>query len=103
MLDRPGFEFSFSGLKTAVSLAAQALPLDQQRRADIARGVQEAIVDILCIKTLRAVEATGHRHLVVAGGVGANRELRDRLSAKCKRAAVRRIFRGRSSAPTMRR
>ena len=79
MLDRPGFEFSFSGLKTAVSLAAQASPLDQQRRADIARGVQEAIVDILCIKTLRAMDSTGHRQLVVAGGVGANRELRARL------------------------
>ncbi len=79
MLDRPGFEFSFSGLKTAVSLAVQASPLDQQRRADIARGVQEAIVDILCIKTLRAIDSTGHRQLVVAGGVGANRELRARL------------------------
>jgi N6-L-threonylcarbamoyladenine synthase len=80
MLDRPGFEFSFSGLKTAVSLAVRAAPLDQQRRADIARGVQDAIVDTLCVKSLRAVDATGHRQLVVAGGVGANRELRERLS-----------------------
>ncbi len=80
MLERPGFEFSFSGLKTAVSLAVRAAPLDRQRRADIARGVQDAIVDTLCAKTLRALDATGHRHLVVAGGVGANRELRARLS-----------------------
>ena len=80
MLDRPGFEFSFSGLKTAVALAARAQPLDAQRRADIARGVQDAIVETLCHKTLRALEATGHHELVVAGGVGANRELRARLS-----------------------
>jgi N6-L-threonylcarbamoyladenine synthase len=79
MLDRAGYEFSFSGLKTAVSLAVRACPLDPQRRADIARGVQDAIVDTLCVKTLRAIDATGHRHLVVAGGVGANRDLRVRL------------------------
>ena len=79
MLNRPGLEFSFSGLKTAVLLAAQAQPLTEQRRADIARGVQDAVVDILCARTLRALEATGHRQLVVAGGVGANRELRARL------------------------
>jgi len=81
MLDRPGFEFSFSGLKTAVLLAARAEPLNGQRRADIARGVQEAIVETLCVKTLRALDATGHRQLVVAGGVGANRELRARLGS----------------------
>jgi tRNA N6-adenosine threonylcarbamoyltransferase len=79
MLDRPGYEFSFSGLKTAVSLAVRATPLDAQRRADIARAVQDAIVDTLCVKALRAVDATGHRQLVVAGGVGANRDLRARL------------------------
>jgi N6-L-threonylcarbamoyladenine synthase len=79
MLDRPGFEFSFSGLKTAVLLATRAQPLDDQRRADIARGLQDAVVDILCARTLAALEATGHTQLVVAGGVGANRELRARL------------------------
>ena len=81
MLDRPGYEFSFSGLKTAVLLATRAQPLDEQRRADIARGVQEAIVDVLCTKALRALAETGHRSLVVAGGVGANLELRARLRA----------------------
>lgn len=81
MLDRPGFEFSFSGLKTAARTAVDAQPLDEQRRADIARGVQDAIVETLCVKTLRAIEATGHRNLVVAGGVGANRELRARLTS----------------------
>jgi N6-L-threonylcarbamoyladenine synthase len=92
MLDRPGFEFSFSGLKTAVSLAVRAAPLDQQRRADIARGVQDAIVDTLCIKSLRAVDATGHRQLVVAGGVGANRELRERLSRELASRGGRAFF-----------
>ena len=79
MLDRAGYEFSFSGLKTAVSLAVRARPLDEHRRADIARGLQDAVVDTLCVKTLRALEATGLAQLVVAGGVGANLELRDRL------------------------
>ena len=79
MLDRAGYEFSFSGLKTAVALAVRAQPLDAQRRADIARGVQDAVVDTLCVKTLRALQATGLTALVVAGGVGANLELRDRL------------------------
>jgi N6-L-threonylcarbamoyladenine synthase len=79
MLDRPGLEFSFSGLKTAVSHAIRAQPLDQQRRADIARGVQEAIVDVLCGKALRALDECGYSELVVAGGVGANRALRERL------------------------
>ncbi|MEO7775360.1 MAG: tRNA (adenosine(37)-N6)-threonylcarbamoyltransferase complex transferase subunit TsaD [Steroidobacteraceae bacterium] len=80
MLDRPGLEFSFSGLKTAVALAARAQPLDDQLRADLARDVQDAIVDTLLAKTLRALDQTGLRHLVVAGGVGANRELRRRLT-----------------------
>jgi len=89
MLDQPGFEFSFSGLKTAVQLAARAAPLTDTRRADIARAVQDAIVETLCVKTLRAVEAVGHRTLVVAGGVGANLELRTRLSAGAAAQGVR--------------
>jgi N6-L-threonylcarbamoyladenine synthase len=92
MLDRAGFEFSFSGLKTAVRLAVEAQPLDAQRRADIARGVQDAIVETLCVKTLRALEATGHRELVVAGGVGANRELRERLTRALRERGGRAWF-----------
>jgi N6-L-threonylcarbamoyladenine synthase len=76
MTDRPGLDFSFSGLKTAVMLAAREMPLDDERRADIAQGVQAAIVDTLVGKTLRAIDETGIGHLVVAGGVGANRLLR---------------------------
>ncbi len=84
MLDRPGYEFSFSGLKTAVMLAvregeAAGLGADAQRRADIARGVQSAIVETLVGKTARALDDTGLSHLVVAGGVSANRALRDAL------------------------
>ncbi|MEO6080065.1 MAG: tRNA (adenosine(37)-N6)-threonylcarbamoyltransferase complex transferase subunit TsaD [Steroidobacteraceae bacterium] len=84
MLDRAGFEFSFSGLKTAVMLAVRAAERsgvvpDAQRRADIARGVQDAIVDTLVGKTARALDETYLKHLVVAGGVSANRALRAAL------------------------
>jgi N6-L-threonylcarbamoyladenine synthase len=80
MLDRAGFEFSFSGLKTAVMLASRTLGEDVQGRADLAHAVQDAIVETLCVKTLRALRHTGYRALVVAGGVGANQELRARLA-----------------------
>ncbi len=89
MLDRPGLEFSFSGLKTAVMLAVRAAPLSEQLRADVAHAVQDAIVATLCAKALRALEVTGHRSLVVAGGVGANRELRARLSREAAARGVR--------------
>ena len=93
MLDRPGLEFSFSGLKTAVSLTvkecAKAGAIDDATRADIAAGVQRAIVDTLIGKTLRAIEQTGYETLVVAGGVGANRSLRERLAEGAKRAGAR--------------
>jgi N6-L-threonylcarbamoyladenine synthase len=86
MLDRPGYEFSFSGLKTAVMLAvregeAAGVGADAQRRADIARGAQQAIVETLVGKTARALDDTGLSHLVVAGGVSANRALRDALQS----------------------
>jgi N6-L-threonylcarbamoyladenine synthase len=79
MLDRAGFEFSFSGLKTAVMLAVREQAPDAQRRADIARGVQDAIVDTLVGKTARALDQTYLKDLVVAGGVSANRALRSAL------------------------
>src|SRR5690349_21779293 len=93
MLDRAGLEFSFSGLKTAVALAVKdqgsAGPMSDATRADIAAGVQEAIVETLTVKTLRALEQTGYEALVVAGGVGANRLLRERLSAATARVGAR--------------
>ncbi len=76
---------SFSGLKTAaltvVRREAAAGTLDNRRRADIAREFQHAVVDVLVAKAVAALDATGHARLVVAGGVGANRELRARLVA----------------------
>ena len=80
MLDRPGLEFSFSGLKTAVLHAVRDRLLDDTLRADVARGVQEAIVECLCVKALRALEVTDCNVLTVSGGVGANQYLRDCLS-----------------------
>jgi N6-L-threonylcarbamoyladenine synthase len=93
MLDRAGLEFSFSGLKTAVALAVkdrvQAGEFDDATRADIAAGVQQAIVETLVTKTMRALELTGYDALVVAGGVGANRLLRATLSAAVVRQGAR--------------
>jgi N6-L-threonylcarbamoyladenine synthase len=79
MLDRPGLQMSFSGLKTAALVALRGRALDGQARADVAQAFQEAIVETLAEKCRRALQATGHRRLVVAGGVGANRRLRERL------------------------
>ena len=81
MLDRPGLDFSFSGLKTAALVALRGRERSDGLCADVARGFQEAVVDTLAEKTRRALLATGHRRLVVAGGVGANRNLRERLAA----------------------
>jgi len=82
MLHSNDLAFSFSGLKTAVLTAVKregGSNVCEQARADIARGFVDAIVDVLTAKALRALEQTGLDTLVVAGGVGANRQLRDRL------------------------
>jgi N6-L-threonylcarbamoyladenine synthase len=80
MTDRPGLDFSYSGLKTAVATAlAQAPDADGQTRADIAAGFQAAAIDTLVIKCRRALEQTGRTRLVVAGGVSANALLRQRM------------------------
>ena len=79
MTDRGGLMFSFSGLKTAVLVAAREVDLDEQGIADLACGFQEAAVDTLVIKCRRALRETGHSNLVVAGGVGASQRLRKRL------------------------
>ena len=78
MTDRPGLDFSFSGLKTAV-LTALPPDADEQCKADLARGFEDAVTETLAIKCERALRATGHPTLVVAGGVGANLRLRARL------------------------
>lgn len=79
MTDRPGLDFSFSGLKTFALTTIQNAGNDDQTRADIARAFEDAVVETLTIKCRRALQQTGVRRLVVAGGVGANRSLRDAL------------------------
>ncbi|MEX2515383.1 MAG: tRNA (adenosine(37)-N6)-threonylcarbamoyltransferase complex transferase subunit TsaD [Gammaproteobacteria bacterium] len=84
MTDRPGLDFSFSGLKTQAVLTLQRAggdTIDAQTRADIACAFVEAVVDTLAIKCRRALQQTGLKCLVAAGGVSANRQLRDRLAA----------------------
>jgi N6-L-threonylcarbamoyladenine synthase len=91
LINRPGFDFSFSGLKTAVlhqvhkACAERGLPsgdalaLDAQTRADLAASTQAAIVDVLAAKSMASLKHTGLKRLVVAGGVGANQLLREQL------------------------
>ena len=92
MTDRPGLDFSFSGLKTQVLLAWQKSDQSEQTRADVARAFEEAIVETLLIKCRRALEATGTRRLVIAGGVGANRRLRAELAAAGEKDGFRTYF-----------
>jgi N6-L-threonylcarbamoyladenine synthase len=79
MIGSASLDFSFSGLKTAVLLAQRAHGGNTQARADIAAEFQEAVTEVLVIKALRACEQMGRDTLVVAGGVGANARLRERL------------------------
>ena len=79
MTDRPGLDFSFSGLKTFTRNTVPHGEIDSQTVADIAAAFQEAAVDTLVIKCKRALHQTGRRRLIVAGGVGANLLLRSRL------------------------
>ena len=90
MVNRPGLDFSFSGLKTAaLNLVREQQPLAAARRAEIAHAFQHAVVDTLRIKCMRALEATGYRNLVVAGGVGANRRLREVLARSVAKLGAR--------------
>jgi N6-L-threonylcarbamoyladenine synthase len=96
MIDSQDLDMSFSGLKTAVLtlVRREAGPgdLPEQRRADIAREFQHAVVDVLAAKALGALAATGLPRLVVAGGVGANRELRARLAEGAARRGASVFF-----------
>lgn len=84
LLRRDSLDFSFAGLKTAVRTQVMKLGnACEQTRADLAASTQEAIVDVLVRKSIAALERTGHRRLVVAGGVGANIALRSRLRQEC--------------------
>jgi N6-L-threonylcarbamoyladenine synthase len=93
MLRSGDLNFSFSGLKTAVLTAVRrAGNVCEQTRADIARGFVDAVVEVLVRKSLAALEDTGLRRLVVGGGVGANRQLRERLQAATARAGAELFF-----------
>lgn len=87
MLHSGDLDFSFSGLKTAVLTQVKKLGsnLCEQPKADIARGFVDAAVDVLAAKSLAALKRTQLKRLVVAGGVGANRQLREALSAAAKK------------------
>lgn len=80
MTDRPGLEFSFSGLKTHTRNLWKKHSGDENAQADIAAGFQKAVVDTMVIKCRRAMQQTRCRQLIIAGGVGANLELRETLS-----------------------
>jgi N6-L-threonylcarbamoyladenine synthase len=89
MLDRPGLEFSFSGLKTAAVIALKnAGSSTESVKADLAHGFEAAIVATLVGKSLRALELSGRRTLVVAGGVGANVRLREALTAATRERGI---------------
>lgn len=92
MTDRPGLDFSFSGLKTQVLMAWRDSDQSDTTRADIARGFEDAVVETLAIKCDRALDAAGCDVLVVAGGVGANRRLRARLDEMARRRGGRVCF-----------
>ncbi len=89
MTDRPGLDFSFSGLKT---YALNTLHEHPDAKADIARAFEDAVVETLAIKCRRALRETGVKALVVAGGVGANRRLRARLAAIAEHEGARLFY-----------
>lgn len=83
LLDR-GLDFSFSGLKTAVSQLIARSDHQEQTKADIAASFEQAVIDTLIVKALRALEQTGFNQLVIAGGVGANQHLRQSMTSLAK-------------------
>ncbi len=96
MTDRPGLDFSFSGLKphplTAIRQLEAADELDDQAKADVARAFEEAVVDTLVIKCRRALDQTGLKRIVMAGGVSANTRLRERLALETQKRQARAYY-----------
>lgn len=96
MTDRPGLDFSFSGLKTFTmnTLAAATREGDdsEQTRADVARAFETAVVETLAIKCRRALRETGRQALVIAGGVSANKRLREQLDTMARREHARLFY-----------
>ncbi|HXD05315.1 MAG TPA: tRNA (adenosine(37)-N6)-threonylcarbamoyltransferase complex transferase subunit TsaD [Burkholderiaceae bacterium] len=91
LLHSGNLDFSFAGLKTAVRVQLGKLGTNvcEQSRADLAASTQAAIVDVLLAKSISALKTTDLKRLVVAGGVGANRRLRERLDERCRRLGVK--------------
>ncbi|MDQ6917385.1 MAG: tRNA (adenosine(37)-N6)-threonylcarbamoyltransferase complex transferase subunit TsaD [Pseudomonadota bacterium] len=88
MIDSGDLDMSFSGLKTAARTLVRREGANGAQKADIARGFEDAIVDVLVAKTIATLDATAFSRVVIGGGVGANRVLRERLSvAAAKRGA----------------
>lgn len=87
MIHSPTLDMSFSGLKTSVLTAVRQAedPEDETFRADLARGFVDALVDVLAVKTVKALKKTGLKNVVVAGGVSANKQLRARLTHEVRR------------------
>ncbi len=93
MTDRPGLDFSFSGLKTfALNTVKDHEPLDDRTRADIARAFEDAVVDTLLIKCRRAVREVRVKTLVLAGGVSANQRLRERMDRMMQKEGGRTYY-----------
>lgn len=92
MTDRPGIDFSFSGLKTRVMTLMSEVDQSEQTRADVARAFTDAVVDTFVIKCRRALQTTGLTRLVVAGGVSANTDLRQALIALGESLSVSVLF-----------
>jgi N6-L-threonylcarbamoyladenine synthase len=93
LLHSKDLNFSFSGLKTAVLTAVRRIDNTcEQAKADIALGFVDAVVDVLSAKSFAALAQSGLRRLVVAGGVGANRQLRERLAAEADQRGVELFF-----------
>ncbi|HQR51502.1 MAG TPA: tRNA (adenosine(37)-N6)-threonylcarbamoyltransferase complex transferase subunit TsaD [Methylophilaceae bacterium] len=85
MLNSGNLDFSFSGLKTAVLTAVNEAPKDGTAHADLARAFQDAVVGVLTVKCVAALEQTGLERLIVSGGVGANKQLRAALDAGARK------------------
>jgi N6-L-threonylcarbamoyladenine synthase len=90
LLDRPGYDFSYSGLKTAVATVVGSRPAPYPREwvADVCASFQAAVIDTLVQRTLAAVDRTGARALTLGGGVACNRGLRERLADACRERGI---------------
>ena len=92
MVNRPGLDFSFSGLKTHVRNTIAQHTVDAALKADVCRGFTDAVVDVLVVKCRRAIRQSGAKKLVVAGGVSANKDIRNSLEILGKEEDVRIVF-----------